>query len=103
MINQLQQEREGGSACVPNAMEQMNAQSARSGKALDRGHVNGQNVSSIEQMRTRAIERGHFKDQALKPDHDRPSVSKTLEQIRSDAETRRLAKEQNSNETDIER
>ncbi|KAA8712525.1 MobA/MobL family protein [Pseudomonas cannabina] len=103
LINQLKREREEGSACVPSAMEQMNAQSARSGKALDRGNVHGHNVSSIEQMRARAMERGHFKDQALKPEHDRPSVSKTLDQIRSDAETRRLAKEQNSNEADIER
>ncbi|WP_153000363.1 MobA/MobL family protein [Pseudomonas syringae] len=103
LINQLHREREEGSASLPSAMEKMKDRAASSEKAPDRDHVHGGNVSSIEQMRTRAMERGHFKDQALKTDEDHPHTSTTLEQIRSDAETRRLAKEQNSNETDIER
>ncbi|WP_285351483.1 hypothetical protein [Pseudomonas sp. ME-P-057] len=103
LINQLQRDRGEGSACLPSAMEQMKAPSARTGNAEGRGHVHGQNVSSIEQMRSKAVERGHVKDQALKPDQEQSRASITLEQIRSEAEARRLAKEQDSREADIER
>ncbi|MBN2990538.1 MobA/MobL family protein [Pseudomonas cedrina subsp. fulgida] len=103
LINQLQRDRGEGSACLPSAMEQMKASLARTGNAEGRGHVHGQNVSSIEQMRSKAVERGHVKDQALKPDQEQSRASITLEQIRSEAEARRLAKEQDSREADIER
>ncbi|PPS27001.1 MobA/MobL family protein, partial [Pseudomonas amygdali pv. morsprunorum] len=103
LINQLQRERDDDSAGLPSAMEQMKAQLARSGQAKGRDYVNGQNVSSIEQMRSKAVERGHVKDQALKPDQEQSRASVTLEQIRSEAEARRLAKEQDSREADIER
>jgi hypothetical protein len=103
LISQLQRERDEGSAGLPSAMEQMKAQLARSGQAKGRDYANGQNVSSIEQMRSKAVERGHVRDQALKPDQERSSASKTLEQMRADADAIRLAKEQNPHETDIER
>ncbi|WP_240877832.1 MobA/MobL family protein [Pseudomonas sp. TMW22089] len=102
-INQLQRERGEDSAGIPSAMEQMKAQLGRSGREIGRDHVHGQNVSSIEQMRSKAVERGHVRDQALKPDQERSSASRTLEQMRADADAIRLAKEQSPHETDIER
>jgi hypothetical protein len=103
LINQLQREREEDSAGIPSAMEQMKAQLARSGRERSRDHVHGQNVSSIEQMRSKAVVRGYVRDKALEPDQERSSASMTLEQMRADADAIRLAKEQNPHESDIER
>lgn len=103
LINQLQRERAEDSAGIPSAMEQMKAQLARSGHERGRDHVHGPNVSSIEQMRAKAVERGHVRDQTLKPDQERSSASRTLEQMRADADIIRLAKGRNPHETDVER
>lgn len=99
LITKLERERESGIVSVPNVM----AQGADNGRVEGRPPMHGQNVSSLEQMRSRAAERGHVKDRALTSDQERGSSSETLGQMRSEAELRRVTKEQESHEPDTER
>jgi hypothetical protein len=99
LITKLERERGSGTFTMSSVM----AQAVHNGKVEGQHHMHGQNVSSLEQMRSRAAERGHVKDRPLTSDQESSSSSETLEKMRSEAELRRVTKEQESHEPDIER
>ncbi|RMO11368.1 MobA/MobL protein [Pseudomonas coronafaciens pv. zizaniae] len=103
LINQLQRQSEQESTKKPSAMEQMKAKAAQQGHVKDQGHARGQNVVSIDQMRARAAEKGHVNDQTQRPDNERANTPLTLEQMQIESESRRVTKEQERDEPGLER
>ena len=103
LVNQLQREGEQEPTRKPSAMEQMKARAAQQGHVKDHGHAPGQKVVSIEQMKARATEKGHLEDASQKPNREQASTPRTMEQMRAEAEQRRVTKEQERDEPDMER
>lgn len=103
LVNQLQRDGAQELTRKPGAMEQMKAKAAQQGHVKDQGHARDQNVVSIDQMKTRAVERGHVKDQAQGPDQERVITPSTFERLQVEAESRRVTKEQERDEPGMER
>lgn len=103
LVNHLQREDGQKPAKHPNAIEQVKA------RAVQQGHIKGhvrepaQNVVSMDQMKARAGERGHLKDSMQEGEQGGAGARNSLEQMREQAEARAAAKEQRSDEQDMER
>lgn len=83
--------------------------SGRIGRAAQQRHIKehaqapGQNVVRMDQMKVRAVERGHLKDSTQEGGQGGAGARNSLEQMREQAEARAVDKEQRSDEQDMER
>lgn len=59
--------------------------------------------TAVEQMKARAVERGHLKDSTQEGEQGGAGARNSLEQMREQAEARAADKEQRSDEQDMER